>query len=126
MPKHVKTGQELYLSTIDDNNEVSTQKVYVIDHNHSSIYFGYNKYDRKNSYLKVKASGNFPSFWQPNILDFGYLSDDQEFSKQWEKEVKERSRYKKEISHRISKLFFDDYSVDDYKKVAEFLDEILR
>jgi len=126
MTKHVKTGQELYLSTIDDNNEVSTQKVYVIDHNHSSIYFGYSKYDRKNPYLKVKASGSFPSFWQPNILDFGYLSDDQEFSKQWEKEVKERSRYKKEISHRISKLFFDNYSVDDYKKVAEFLDETLR
>lgn len=125
MTKHVETGQELYLSTMDDNNEVTTKKVYVIEHNSASIYFGYSKYDSKNSYMRIKATGTFPEVWHPSIIEIYYLSDDSEYGEQWGKRVKMKSQYKSQIERDIDDLFSFNHSVDDYKRVADFLKSIV-
>lgn len=125
MTKHVETGQELYLSTMNDNNEVTTVKVYVIEHNSASIYFGYSENDEKNPYQKIKTSGGFPEMARTPFYELYYISDDPEFGKQWEKEVKMKLQYESQIKRDIDDLFSFNHSVEDYKRVADSIKKIL-
>lgn len=125
-PHDVEKGQGLYLYTLDDNNEVSRQSVYVIDSNKSSIYFGYSKYDSKNSHMRVKVINSFPIMWKPSFIEFYYLSDDPNFGKRWSNDVIQRSRLRKDIKRSIDDLFYYNYDTDTYMKVKEALDGILK
>lgn len=125
-PHDVEKGQGLYLYTLDDNNEVSRQSVYVIDSNKSSIYFGYSKYDSKNSHRRVKVINSFPIMWKPSFIGFYYLSDDPNFGKRWSNDVIQRSRLRKDIKRSIDDLFYYNYDTDTYMKVKEALDGILK
>ncbi|AFU63130.1 hypothetical protein 8014-B2_0063 [Lactobacillus phage ATCC 8014-B2] len=124
--KDLEVGQELYDFYIDDNSHVKMSKVYVIKKNKTNFYFSYSKYDRTNSYMRLKTTGTLPKMWRPSFIELHYISDDENFGEEWEKQVKERSQYKKKIEHNINELFFGNYNIEDYKKVSESLDEILK
>lgn len=124
MTKHVVTGQELYLFTLDSNNEAATAKVYVVAHNHSSIYFGYSKCDRKNPHMKIKATGSFPELWTPSAIEIHYLSDGPDFGRQWSNDVKRRSYYKSEIDSLINNLGAQS-NAEKLEKVYNFLERIV-
>ena len=132
MTKQVETGQKLYFFMKDANNVVKYRTIYVLDHNKSSIYFGDSPSDRKDSYNKIKTSGSFPCRYSlGELLDYFnyydyYISDDESFGEEWEKQVKERSRYKEKIEHSINELFFGNYNIEDYKNVSKSLDDILK
>lgn len=123
--KKVTTGQQLYLFSINDG-KVTSKDVFVIDHNNSSIYIGYHKDDEKSSYLKIKTSGSFPEMMKSNYLELYYVSDDKDFGKHWEKDVHDRRMHKASILKSFNLLFYTKHTVEDYKKVDDFLKEVVR
>jgi len=124
--KDLEVGQDLYDFYIDDNGHVEASKVYVIKKNKTSFYFSYDKYGRTNSYMRLKTTGTLPKLWRPSFIELHYISDDENFGEEWEKQVKERSRYKEKIEHSINELFFGNYNIEDYKNVSKSLDDILK
>lgn len=124
--KKVKTGQQLYLFSMNDEGKVKSKEVFVIDHNKSSIYIGYHKDDEKNSYLKIKTSGSFPEMMKSNPLDLYYVSDDKDYGKSWEKNVYDRRMHKASILKSFNLLFYTKHTVEDYKKVDDFLKEVVQ
>lgn len=124
--KGLEVGQDLYDFYIDDNGRVKSSKVYVIKKNKTNFYFSYSKYDRTNSHMRLKTTGTLPKMWHPSFIELHYISDDENFGEEWEKQVKERSQYKKRIEHNINELFFGNYNIEDYKKASESLDEVLK
>ena len=124
--KKVTTGQQLYLFSMKDDGKVTSKEVFVIDHNKSSIYIGYHKEDEKSRYLKIKTSGSFPEMMKSNPLEFYYVSDDKDFGKRWEKNVYDRRMHKASILKSFNLLFYTKHTVEDYKKVDDFLKEVVQ
>lgn len=124
--KDLEVGQDLYDFYIDDNGHVKASKVYVIKKNKTNFYFSYDKYGRTNSYMRLKTTGTLPKLWRSSFIELHYISDDENFGEEWEKQVKERSRYKGKIEHSINELFFGNYNIEDYKNVSKSLDDILK
>lgn len=124
--RDLEVGQELYDFYLDDDGHAKMSNVYIIKKNKTSFYFSYSKYDRTNSYMRLKTTGTLPKLWRPSFIELHYISDDENFGERWEEQVKERSQYKKKIEHNINELFLGNHSIEDYKKVAESLDGVLK
>lgn len=121
--KDIEVGQELYDFYINDNNnKVSMTKVYVIEKNKASFYFSYSKYDRTNSFMRLKLTGSFPKSWMPSIIEFHYISDDEEFGERWLKTIKERKHYKDKIDHAINEAYVRN-NVSELKLISEALED---
>ena len=76
--------------------------------------------------MRLKTTGTLPKLWRPSFIELHYISDDENSGEEWEKQVKERSRYKEKIEHSINELFFGNYNIEDYKNVSKSLDDILK
>lgn len=120
--KDIEVGQELYDFYINDDNKVSMTKVYVIKKNKTSFYFSYSKYDRTNSYMRLKSTGSLPKIWMPSIIEIHYISDDKEFGERWLKTIKERKQYKDKINHALNEAYVRN-NVSELKLISEALED---
>lgn len=123
--KDLEVGQELYDFYLDDNDHVKMVKVYVIKKNKTNFYFSYSKYDRTNSYMRLKTTGTLPKLWRPSFIESHYISDDKSFGEKWKKESKDRSELKRDIQEYINDLTYHGHSNEDLKKVRDFLRSVV-
>lgn len=118
--KDLEVGQELYDFYLDDNGHAKMSKVYVIKKNKTSFYFSYSKYDRTNSYMRLKTTGTLPKMWRPSFIELHYISDNKNFGEKWEEQIEQRRYYKDKIDS-IKNEIYNRNNVSELKGLYEMI-----
>lgn len=118
--RDLEVGQELYDFYLDDNGHAKMSKVYVIKKNKTSFYFSPNKYDRTNSYMRLKTTGTLPKIWYPSFIELHYISDDKNFGEKWENQIEQRRYYKEKIDS-IKNEIYNRNDVSELKGLYEMI-----
>ena len=116
----LEVGQELYDFYLDDSGHAKMSKVYVIKKNKTNFYFSYSRYDRINSYMRLKATGTLPKLWRPSFIELHYISDDKNFGERWEKQIEQRRYYKEKIDS-IKNEIYSRNDIDELKGLYEMI-----
>lgn len=118
--RDLEVGQELYDFYLDDSGHAKMSKVYVIKKNKTNFYFSYNKYDRTNSHMRLKATGTLPKMWRSSFIELHYISDDNNFGERWEKQIEQRRYYKDKIDS-IKNEIYSRNDVSELKGLYEMI-----
>ena len=124
--KDTKVGQKLYLNYYDsDKDKVIRKEVYATKINTQRLYFSNSPHTDNLSYQWVKSSGKYPKVYRANFLEMYYLSDIPEFTRCWEKHIKQRAYYNKTLREKLNAMIMEG-NTKKLRLVADKLDYIDR
>lgn len=124
--KDTKVGQKLYLNYYDsDKDKVIQKEVYATKVNTQRLYFSTNPHTDNLSYQWVKSSGKYPKIYRANFLEMYYLSDIPEFTRYWERHIKQRAYYNKALTEKLNAMIMEG-NTKKLRLVADKLEYIDR